>query len=418
LSAAPSTPAGAASAARALIIGGSLGGLFTANLLLCHGWDVHVFEHSRDDLVGRGAGIITHPALFTCLNRIGITIDEGFGVDVPERIAFDRDGRVLGTLPIRQCLTTWGRLYELLKAAFPAERYHFGHTLKHVEQSATRVQAHFANGATAEGDMLIGADGIRSAVRANVLPDVKSRYAGYVAWRGLAEERALTAFTHEALFPRFAFSLNDREHMVGYPVAGFTRSTRPGERCFNFVWYRPVDAAQELTALCTDVSGRVHDMSVPPPLIRPDLVHEVRTAARQLLAPQFAEVVEQAPQPFFQAIFDLESPRMTFGRIALLGDAAFVARPHVGMGVTKAAGDAMALVDALCDAGPDVTAAFSAYEATRLPHGAAVVAYARELGSYLAGSRTEEAKGHHTAEAVMREIAVTREFGSQSRRGT
>jgi 2-polyprenyl-6-methoxyphenol hydroxylase-like FAD-dependent oxidoreductase len=395
---------------RALVVGGSLGGLFAANLLLRAGWDVHVFEHSRGDLVGRGAGIITHPELFTCLARIGVPIDASFGVDVPERIAFDRSGGVLGRIPIRQCLTTWGRLYELLKAAFPVERYHFGHTLTGVEQSADSVRVRFANGATAEGALLVAADGIRSAVRAHVLPEVKPRYAGYVAWRGLADERSLSAETCADLFPRMAFSLNEHEHMVGYPVAGFTRSTRVGERCFNFVWYRPVDAGDGLRELCTDVNGHAHDMSVPPPLLRPELVQAVRDAACQLLAPQFAEVVRRAPQPFFQAIYDLESPRMTFGRIALLGDAAFVARPHVGMGVTKAAGDAMTLVDALHGPDHDVTSAFVAYEAARRNIGAAVVAHACELGSYLAGSRNEEARRHHTADAVMREIAVTREF--------
>src|SRR4051812_46669486 len=102
-----------ASDRRALVVGGSLGGLFVANLLLKSGWDVHVFEHSREDLVGRGAGIITHPELFACLERIGIPLDDSFGVDIPERVAFDRSGSVIGTAPIRQCLTTWGRLYAL-----------------------------------------------------------------------------------------------------------------------------------------------------------------------------------------------------------------------------------------------------------------------------------------------------------------
>ena len=394
---------------RAIVAGGSLGGLFIANLLVRQGWDVRVYEHSRDDLVGRGAGIITHPELFTCLQRIGIAIDESFGVDVPERIAFDRHGRTLGTVPIRQCLTTWGRLYELLKAAFPADRYHFGHTLADVEQDASLVRARFANGASAEADLLVGADGIRSAVRRAFLPEVRARYAGYVAWRGLADENTLSEPTHDALFPRMAFSLNEREHMVGYPVAGFTRSTRAGERCYNFVWYRPLEETRGLADLCTDINGRTHDMSVPPPLLRPELIQEARESARRNLAPQYAEVVERAPQPFFQAIFDLVCPRITFGRIALLGDAAFVARPHVGMGVTKAAGDAMALADALRDAG-DVESALAAYEAARKPVGAAVVEHARELGAYLGGDRSDEARRRHTPDAVMREIAVTRRF--------
>ena len=396
---------------RAIVVGGSLGGLFAANLLRRQGWDVHVYEHSRVDLVGRGAGIITHPELFTCLARIGIAVDERFGVDVPERIAFDPDGRIVGSAPIRQCLTTWGRLYELLKAAFPAERYHFGHTLAGLDRTAEYARARFANGATAEAELLVGADGIRSAVRRPLLPEVRANYGGYVAWRGLADEGSLSAATRAALFPRFAFSLNEREHMVGYPVAGFTRSTREGERCYNFVWYRPVAETHGLRELCTDVKGHVHDMAVPPPLLRPELVREARESARAAIAPQFAEVVERAREPFFQAIFDLACPRIAFGRVALLGDAAFVARPHVGMGVTKAAGDAMTLADALTQA-PDVGAALASYEAERRPIGAAVVDHARELGAYLGGDRTAEARRHHTPDAVMREIAVTRSFES------
>jgi 2-polyprenyl-6-methoxyphenol hydroxylase-like FAD-dependent oxidoreductase len=399
---------------RAIVVGGSLGGLFAANLLLREGWDVHVYEHSRVDLVGRGAGIITHPALFTCLARIGIVVDERFGVDVPERIAFDPDGRIVGRVPIRQCLTTWGRLYELLKAAFPAQRYHFGHTLTQVETTAGTARARFANGASAEAELLVGADGIRSAVRRTLLPGVRAQYAGYVAWRGLADERSLSAATREALFPRFAFSLNEREHMVGYPVAGFTRSTREGERCYNFVWYRPVGEAHGLRDLCTDVNGHVHDMAVPPPLLRPELVREARESARAAIAPQFAEVVERAREPFFQAIFDLACPRIAFGPVALLGDAAFVARPHVGMGVTKAAGDAMTLADSLAQA-HDLDAALASYEAERLPVGAAVVEHARELGAYLGGDRSVEACRRHTPDAVMREIAVTRSFEKRER---
>src|SRR5687767_5564911 len=145
----PSAPA-----RRALVAGGSLGGLFAANLLHRAGWDVHVFEHSREDLVARGAGIITHPELFTCLARVGITIDETFGVDIPERVAFARDGSVIGTLPVRQCLTTWGRLYELLRGAFPAERYHLDHSFERLDSTSRTVTARFANGASREAELL------------------------------------------------------------------------------------------------------------------------------------------------------------------------------------------------------------------------------------------------------------------------
>lgn len=395
---------------RAIIIGGSLGGLFAAHLLLRQGWEVDVFEHSSEELAGRGAGIITHPELFQCLERIGIQIDDTFGVDIQGRVTFDRSGATIGTLPLRQIVTTWGRLYVLLKAAFPVARYHFGASLQRLTLDKASVTAHFANGSSVRGDLLIGADGIRSAVRAQLLPAAKPQYVGYVAWRGLTEENVLSPEVHRDLFPQLAFCLPPREHMAGYPVAGFTNSTRPGERCYNFVWYRSVEESVELPRLCTDRRGLVHDKSIPPPLIRPELVAEVRRAADELLSPQFAEAVRHARQPFFQPIFDVESSRIAFERVALLGDAAFVARPHVGMGTTKAAGDAMALADLLGDSNNDVPAALARYDERRRCFGAAIVAHGRELGAWLEGRDTPEARAHHAPEAVMREIAVTREF--------
>jgi len=398
---------------RALIIGGSLGGLFIANLLHRQGWDVEVYEQSAAPLAGRGAGIITHPDLFMTLQRIGIVVDDSIGVDIEGRVVFDRSGAVLGTLPLRQCLTTWGRLHTLLLAAFPQQRYHLGHACTGVTQDAQAVTAAFGNGASAQGDLLIGADGIRSVVRNQLAPATVPEYAGYIAWRGLAGETDLTPQTRRDLFPKFAFSLAPREHMLGYPVAGFGNSTRTGERCFNFVWYRPTHAERELPELCTDIHGHRHDMSIPPPLIRPAVLEAMRGAAREQLSLQFAEVVARTRQPFFQAIFDLESAQMASGRIALLGDAAFVARPHCGMGVSKAAGDAMVLADLLRDSDNDAAAALPRYSAARVRFGRSVVAHARMLGAYLQGCAGGDTRGTehlHTPDAVMRDIAVSREF--------
>ncbi|NDY74957.1 FAD-dependent oxidoreductase, partial [Desulfobacter hydrogenophilus] len=121
---------------------------------------------------------------------------------------------------------------------------------------------------------------------------------------------------------------------------------------------------------------------IPPTLIRQDILADMEEAALTLLAPQFGEVVTKAKQPLFQPIFDLEVPQMAFGRIALLGDAAFVARPHCGMGVTKAASDAMALVKAL-QARTDVREALADYSRERTQVGAAIVQHARHLGAYM-----------------------------------
>lgn len=398
---------------RALVIGGSLGGLFAANLLHRQGWDVQLFEQAGETLAGRGTGIVSHPALLDLMTRIGVPIDDSFGVDIAGRVSFDRNGAVVGTHDIRQCLTSWARLYVLLKNAFPEDRYHFDHACTAISQDAHSVTVHFANGAQATGDLLVGADGIRSAVRSQLAPAARPIYAGYIAWRGLVDENMLTADTHRDLFPKLSFSLAPREQMLGYPVAGSANSTRAGERCFNFVWYRPAQAERELPHLCTDIHGRRHDMSIPPPLIRAEVLDEIRRAARETLSPQFAEVVTKTRQPFFQAIFDLESQSMAFDRVALLGDAAFVARPHCGMGVSKAAGDAMLLADLLKNSAGNIAEALPRYSAERVRFGRAVVAHARELGAYLQACANGDGTGTqhlNTPEAVMRDTAVTREF--------
>ena len=104
--------------------------------------------------------------------------------------------------------------------------------------------------------------------------------------------------------------------------------------------------------------------------------------------------------PFIQAIYDLESPRVVFGRVLLIGDAAFVARPHAGMGATKAALDALTLVGALAAADPD--AALSEWDQRRRRYGRALVERARWLGAYL-----ERPAAAETWPATVGELATT-----------
>jgi len=137
----------------------------------------------------------------------------------------------------------------------------------------------------------------------------------------------------------------------------------------------------------------------------------MRAEAHALVAPQIYEIVERAPQPFFQAIFDLESPTLAVGRVVLLGDAAFVARPHVGMGVTKAALDAQYLADAIAASPDDLDAALERYDQARRSFGARVVARSRRLGAYIEAQlkppelRTPE-ECDQRPEVVMREIGA------------
>lgn len=396
---------------RALVIGGSLGGLFAANLLARAGWEVEVYERVGAALAERGAGIVTHDELFAAIRRCGALIDESIGCETHSRVTLDRAGEVIAELPLRQTLTAWGRLYRLLKDVFPPECYHFDKSLERVEQDGRGVRAYFSDGTSASGDFLIGADGIRSTVRGQLLPATKPEYVGYVAWRGLAEEGELSTEARRVLSDRMGFGLPPGEQMLTYLVAGRSNTTRAGERRFNFVWYRPAGENTELPDLFTDSAGRRYEQNIPPDRIRRDVVAGMLEAARRLLAPQFVEVLRATREPFFQPIYDLESAQLAFGRVVLLGDAAFVARPHVGLGVTKAAGDALALVDALARHGGDLESALGHYGRERVHYGQAIVAHARLLGLSIGaasplGPQPQLAEYLRRPQVVMQEIAV------------
>ena len=169
------------------------------------------------------------------------------------------------------------------------------------------------------------------------------------------------------------------EQFLGYPVAGPGNDLRPGRRSWNIVWYRPADEATELPRLLTDETGHRHEMSIPPPLVARSVVADMREAGAQMLPPQMFAALERINQPFFQPIYDLESASIALGRVALMGDAAFVVRPHVGAGIVKAVGDAAALPCALATVA-DIPEALRIYESARLGVGRAFVAQARKLG--------------------------------------
>jgi 2-polyprenyl-6-methoxyphenol hydroxylase-like FAD-dependent oxidoreductase len=368
--------------ARILVVGGSLGGLMAANLLLRAGHDVTVLERSPRSLQGRGAGIVTHEGLRQALRAAGAVVDDTLGVPVSGRVVLAADGSTQCQWAHPQILTSWGRLYTLLSEALPAQHHRLGAAVETATAFDDHVSVQLAGGETLRADLLVAADGFRSTVRAGLLPAVRPQYVGYVAWRGVCDEAVLSRYTRETLFPFFGFGLPAGEQLIGYPVAGDNNSTEAGRRRWNFVWYRPAAAGAELDALLTDADGQHHPEGIPPLQVSWRHIAAMRQAARDKLAPQFAEIVEKTALPFLQPIYDLASPQLAHGRIALMGDAAFVARPHVGMGVAKAGDDAMAL--AACIAAHGATPeALRHYEAQRRPACAAVMQRARALGAPL-----------------------------------
>jgi len=366
---------------RAIVIGGSIAGLFVGAFLRRIGWRVDIFERSSIELIGRGVGIFaTHLELLEALDKCGAgTVD--IGVIVYKRVTFDRTGKVIAEKPQLQIVTSWDRLRQVLLKAIDRQRYYFGHVFERVEQDDSGVHVHFANGRSERADLLIGCDGFRSSVRSYLAPEVQPIYSGYYIWRGAPNESDLSPQTRETMFPYYSFFLGDQLQALGYPISGADDELRIGHRRYNFGWYRVADAA-ELKQMCRDDQGHKHEFGVPPPLVRKDLIAQMRDEAETLLPPQYLDCLRHIDQPFFTPVYDFCSPTLVFSRVVLVGDAASTPRPHIGFGVSKAGAEAQALAEALSNY-DDIDRALTAFNTARQPLSERIVSHSRKLGMQL-----------------------------------
>ncbi|MFM0553631.1 FAD binding domain-containing protein [Paraburkholderia sediminicola] len=346
---------------RAVIVGGSLSGLFTATALRAIGWHVDVFEQSPNELDSRGGGIVLQPDVLEAFRFGGVSIPTDIGVDSGDRIYLDREDRIVQRFSMPQTQTSWSLIYNAMRRGLPAGVVHPGERFTRFEEIDNEVVGHFESGRTATGDILIGADGSRSAVRAQVLPGTHPSYAGYVAWRGLVEENDLPSSAANVLRDRFTFQQGESHLMLIYLVPGENGTTRVGTRRWNWVWYRPVTAS-ELVALMLDRFGTQRSTSLPPGTTKDADISNLRSAAQALLAPTLQKLVFATAEPFVQAIQDLAVNRMVFNRTILLGDSAFVPRPHTAGSTAKAAVNAVTLAHALSSGATPLATALSRWE--------------------------------------------------------
>ena len=363
------------------VVGGSIGGLFAASLLSRAGHRVTVFERSVHGLARRGAGLVAQQELFELLHLIGRDDAGRIGVVAHERITLNREGAVVHRDPTPQTQLSWDHLYEVLRAAVPSDSYRLASRVRSVHSTEQQAVLELDGDRREAFDLVIGADGLTSVTRDAVAPGrTANSAAGYVTWRGLVPESALPAAAGSVLLERFGFFTGPRAHMLGYLVPGPAGEISRGERRYNWVWYRPM-TPDALAHLMVAAGRPATDVSLAPGQLPSPLRDELVSAAAHELPPPFAEAVAAEPRPFLQAIFDYVPPRLTQGRVALLGDAAVVVRPHTAMGAAKAACDAIAL-SALLDELP-LGRALARYDAERLAVGRAVSDYGRRLAASL-----------------------------------
>jgi 2,6-dihydroxypyridine 3-monooxygenase len=364
---------------RAAVVGGSLGGLYAALLLRDLGIDVDIYERSPVELAQRGAGIGFLPESQRYLvERAGVALDE-ISVPTAHIRYLHRNADVLFETPQAYRFSSWNTIYRGLLTCFPDQHYHLSHEMTGWLAQDAGVEITFAAQTTQRADLAVMADGVGSLARARLLPEVRSVYAGYVAWRGMAPEAQLDAATRAVLDNAITYFVYANSHILVYPIPGLNGSVKHGERLLNFVWYRNYLAGSDIDNLLTDNSGVRRDISLPPGVAAAHHVAELRAVAQARLPAPMAQLVCAVEQPFLQVVYDIEVPKMAFGSICLVGDAAFVARPHAAAGTAKAAADAWALADAL-QHNSDVATALSKWQPGQLALGKQLLDRTRAIG--------------------------------------
>jgi salicylate hydroxylase len=344
---------------KVVIVGGGIGGLFAANALIAQGLRVSIYEQAPT-LGEIGAGVFLTPNSVRHLQRVGLgSAVETWGARVgPESRYFRHDGAPIAPVQVTDSSgwnATFGMhradLVEFLANALPAEVVHTGHRCTGFVQNGNVVRVSFANAATAEGDIVIAADGIHSELRQYVTPPSRPVFHGSVAYRGLLAHERIPHWPANA----WLMWLGKAKHFLTFPV-------RAG-KLINYVGFVPADEEMK------------ESWSAPgdPDVLRREFVG---------WDPRIESLLSQVRSTFRWALYDREPlPTWTKGRLTLLGDAAHPMLPHLGQGANQSIEDGMALATILARADRKTApAALLAYERLRRERVALVQRGARENG--------------------------------------
>jgi len=363
---------------RATVVGGSLTGLAAGILLQKIGWEVDIFERSPQNLSDRGAGIVMQKETLELLRICGAKDDSDVGVTLTYRKYLNANGSIASSDRMPQLMTSWGLLYAWFERSFPAKNYHLGHEFDSVRQGNYSVTSHFKDGMETEADLLVAADGFRSSIRGLLLPEIQPKYAGYVAWRGVVPESELSADVLKVFDDNFTFFGMPESHILCYLIPSETGDTGVGQRRLNWVWYWNRTEA-ELDPLLTDANGLRRTYAIPPGTLHPEQESRQREIAERVLPPAFKELLRATKEPFVQAIMDLACPRLVFSRTILMGDAAFVIRPHTAASTSKGIANAFARVGEMT--GKQVLSeSLDHWQRTELNRGQRLMSYGQGLG--------------------------------------
>lgn len=365
-------------AGEVIIVGASYAGLCAASAFQAKGWKATVLERSLERQ-REGGGVVVQKRMGEYLEAHGLASPGVKSVPARKRRLFQQDGAILELPETARSYTAWDILLHEFEDAVGEEHVLRGRGVTDVNNANGRPSVTLDDGSTVAGDFIIAADGVGSRIRTLMLPDARPEYAGYVAWRGTVEETELPSSISEEFQDSFCSYGAAGTNIVAYEIPGGGGSVEPGRRRVNWVWYVNVSEGPDLEALLTDRNGTRRHSTLQRGAVRQDSMTSMVELARSALPDPFARMIAATPEPFIQSILDLLAPRLVFGSLALIGDAASLIRPHLGSGSAKAVEDAVSLADAVCAADADQRGCTMGWELVRLEAHESLAAQAKAV---------------------------------------
>ena len=364
-----------------------MAGLFAANFLKKINWDYTIHELVSEPLSGRGAGIATYKELAE-LVKLTTGFDKTLGTKCSERIVLDYKNNIIFKTKYPQVFTSWQYLYDILLSNINKTNYFLGDECIDIIKNNNETNVKFKNGKVIKADLIIIANGIRSKLK-KLVDKNEPEFAGYIGWRGLVDEGNLSKKTFDLMSKYFCFVLPQNQQFLTYPVAGSGKDgLKTGKRRINWLWYKPI-TNEKYKEMLIGKSGKKYDHGIPPQEIRDEFILLLKDEARQKLPNSGVELLEKTEQILIQPIYDLKSERMVKNNLITIGDCAFTARPHAGMGVTKAALDCFDLMKTLSGISKNnLNDKLKIWQSKRVKEGFFLVNRSREMGSYITNNES------------------------------
>ncbi|GAV70538.1 FAD_binding_3 domain-containing protein [Cephalotus follicularis] len=376
---------------KAVIVGGSIAGLSCAHTLLSAGWEVVVLEKScapSSTVSPTGAGLGLDPTsqrlIESWLGQPELLHKATLPLAIDQNQATDGDKKVSWTLTRHESFNFraahWADLHGLLYNALPPDIFFWGHLFHSftvsVDKTSVKVSVKLLQTneiIEIDGNILVAADGCLSSIRRTFLPDLKLRYSGYCAWRGVVDlslyENSETMVGLRRSYPELGtclyFNLSSGTHSVLYELLN---------KRFNWIWY--VNQPEP------ELKGNSVTMKV-----KNDMIKNMHQEAEKVWVPELVRLMKETEEPFLNVIYDCNPLKQIFwDNVVLVGDAAHPTTPHGLRSTNMSIVDAAILGNCLQKWGPEnVCSALEEYQSIRLPVTTQQVLRSRRMGQIKQG---------------------------------